>query len=82
MSIIPLRGVAALVAMAGAAQAATYTVDQWPGDIDTIPCSAWTHMSDGTWALKGSIKLGASVIEDIGVKGDAAARALDKRCGK
>ncbi len=77
-----LCGAAALVAMAGAAQAATYTVEKWPGDIDMIPCSAWTHMSDGTWALNGAIKLGASEIEDIGVKGDAAARSLQKRCGK
>jgi hypothetical protein len=68
--------------MAGAAHAQTYEVDHWPGDIDTIPCSAWTKTSDGTWALKGRLKLGASEVEDIGVKGDAAARSLDKRCGK
>lgn len=74
--------VAALVATIGTAQASIYEVDHWPADVDTIPCSAWTKTSDGTWALQGSIKLGASVIDDIGVKGDAAARSLDKRCGK
>jgi hypothetical protein len=73
---------AALVAAASSSQAATYTVDRWPADVDTIPCSAWTHTRDGTWALNGSLKLGASVIDDVGVKGDAAARSLDKRCGK
>lgn len=73
---------AAVLGMASAARAATYPVDRWPGDVDTIPCSAWTHSSDGTWALNGAIKLGASVVEDVGVKGDAAARSLDKRCGK
>ena len=82
MSKLMLCGVAALVAMSGAAQAATYTVNRWPGDIDTIPCSAWSKSADGTWVLNGAIKLGASVVDDIGVKGDAAARALDKRCGK
>ena len=76
-----LCGVAAVVATVGAARAATYEVDHWPADVDTIPCSAWTRTGDGTWALNGSIKLGASVIDDIGVKGDAAARSLDKRCG-
>ena len=82
MSKFMLCAVAALVATAGAVQAATYQVDHWPGDVDMIPCSAWTHTSDGTWALNGSVKIGASVIDDVGVKGDAAARALDKRCGK
>ncbi len=82
MSKIVLCGVAALATMAGAAQAATYKVDRWPGDIDTIPCNAWTKSADGTWVLNGALKLGASVVEDIGVKGDAAARSLDKRCGK
>ena len=82
MSKYALCGFAALMVMAGAARADTYTVDNWPGDIDTIPCDAWTKTSDGTWALKGSLKLGASVVEHIGVKGDAAAHSLDRRCGK
>ena len=73
---------AALIAATASAEAETYVVDHWPGDIDTIPCRAWSKNSDGTWALHGSLKVGASEIEDIGVKGDAAARSLDKRCGK
>jgi hypothetical protein len=82
MSKAALFAAVALVAAASSAEAETYVVDNWPGDIDTIPCSAWTHYNDGTWALKGSLKLGASVIDDVGVKGDAAARSLQKRCGK
>ncbi len=82
MSKATLFAAAALVAAVSSARAETYVVDRWPGDIDTIPCSAWTHYNDGTWALKGSLKLGASDIENVGVKGDAAARSLDKRCGK
>lgn len=81
---MPKAALFAAVAFVAAfpAQAATYKVDHWPGDIDTIPCNAWTRYSDGTWALNGRLKLGASEVEDIGVKGDAAARSLDKRCGK
>jgi hypothetical protein len=82
MSKFAISVFAVLLAGNVAARAETFEVDRWPGDIDTIPCSAWTRMNDGTWALKGSIKLGASVIEDVGVKGDAAARSLQKRCGK
>ena len=82
MSKALLCGAAALLTMGGAVHATIYEVDRWPADIDKIPCSAWTKTSDGTWALNGSLKLGASIVDDIGVKGDAAARSLDKRCGK
>jgi len=82
MSKATLFASAALVAAVVSVRAETYVVDRWPGDIDTIPCSAWTHYNDGTWALRGSLKVGASDIENVGVKGDAAARSLDKRCGK
>ena len=61
----------------------TYAVDKWPADVDTIPCGAWDHYPDGSWALRGYIKVGASVIENVGFnKGDSTARLLDKKCGK
>ena len=82
MSKAALFAAAALIVAAASARAETYVVEHWPGDIDTIPCSAWTRHKDGTWALNGSLKLGASEIEDIGVKGDAAAHSLERRCGK
>jgi hypothetical protein len=65
-----------------AARADTYTVDNWPADIDTIPCSAWQHYPDGSWALRGYVKVSASVIENVGFKGDSSAHLLDKKCGK
>jgi hypothetical protein len=75
--------VAAIILSVASARAdqRVWDVDNWPGDIDLIPCSAWTKSSDGTWVLRGAVKLGASVIENIGVKGDAAARKLDRSCG-
>jgi hypothetical protein len=39
-------------------------------------------MGDGTWALHGYIKVGDSVLENVGVKGDTAARLLERKCGK
>ena len=60
-----------------------WTVQSWPGDIDLIPCSAWSKTSDGTWVLTGgAIKLGSETMNNIGVKGDAAAHKLDRDCGK
>ncbi|RBP01269.1 hypothetical protein DFR50_15731 [Roseiarcus fermentans] len=81
---IPTIAVAAfLFAPAAAGASETYTVDRWPQDIDTIPCSAWDHYPDGSWALRGSVKLGASVIDNIGFnRGDSSARLLDRKCGK
>ena len=58
-------------------------MDNWPGDIDLIPCSAWTKAADGTWVLTGgAVKLGSEVMNNIGVKGDAAAHELERSCGK
>lgn len=57
-------------------------MENWPADIDTIPCSAWQRTDDGTWLLKGSLKVGGSVIDNVGAKGDAAAHKLAKLCGK
>jgi hypothetical protein len=58
-----------------------WEMKDWPGDIDLIPCSAWSKAADGTWVLHGAVKLGSETLENIGVKGDAAAHKLDRTCG-
>lgn len=59
-----------------------WTVQNWPGDIDLIPCSAWSKTPDGAWVLTGgAVKLGSETMNNIGVKGDAAAHKLDRECG-
>jgi hypothetical protein len=58
-----------------------WEMKDWPGDIDLIPCSAWSKAADGTWVLHGAVKLGSEVLENVGVKGDAAAHKLDRSCG-
>jgi hypothetical protein len=63
------------------AEEQVWDVDNWPADAAKIPCSAWSKAADGTWVLQGSVKLGSSVVNDIGVKGDAAAHLLDRECG-
>ena len=59
----------------------SWTIESWPGDIDLIPCSAWSKTSDGTWVLHGALKLGSETMNNVGVKGDAAAHKLDRDCG-
>src|SRR5271170_3561616 len=58
-----------------------WEMNNWPGDIDLIPCSAWSKAADGTWVLHGAVKLGSETLDNVGVKGDAAARKLDRECG-
>jgi hypothetical protein len=59
-----------------------WVLDNWPADINQIPCSAWSKSADGTWVLTGgSVKLGSETMNNIGVKGDAAAHMLDRECG-
>ena len=80
-------GILTAVAFIGAitsvrADEQVWTVESWPGDIDLIPCSAWSKSGDGTWVLTGgAVKLGAETMNNIAVKGDAAAHHLDRECG-
>jgi hypothetical protein len=80
-------GILTAVAFIGAiasvrADEQVWTVQSWPGDIDLIPCSAWSKSGDGTWVLTGgAVKLGSETMNNIGVKGDAAAHHLDRECG-
>jgi hypothetical protein len=80
-------GILTAIALFGAITSAhadeqVWTMQSWPGDIDLIPCSAWSKTSDGTWVLNGAVKLGSETMSNIGVKGDAAAHKLDRECGK
>jgi hypothetical protein len=70
----------AMVASASA-DAPVYVLNNWPSEIDTIPCSSWQKSADGTWVLNGTIKIGASDLANVGVKGDAAARIVERLCG-
>ena len=84
MSRFGILTVVAFIAAITSARAdeRVWTMQSWPGDIDLIPCSAWSKSGDGGWVLTGgSIKLGSETMSNIGVKGDAAARKLDRECG-
>ena len=83
MSQLALIAAAAFIcALAPGLAKEIYQVDNWPADIDNIPCSAWQKASDGAWLLTGTIKVGSSELTNVGVKGDAAARKVEKKCGK
>ncbi len=83
MSKLALTAAAAFIAMVASARAdaPVYVLDNWPGDIDHIPCSAWQKSPDGTWVLNATVKIGASELTNVAVKGDAAAHKLERSCG-
>ena len=57
-----------------------WIVDNWPGDIDLIPCSAWTKAADGTWVLTGgAVKLGSEADEQY--RGQGRRRGAHARPG-
>lgn len=80
-------GIVAAVAFVGMiasvhADEQVWEVDNWPADAAKIPCSAWSKAADGTWVLTGgAVKLGSETLDNIGVKGGAVARELDRECG-
>jgi hypothetical protein len=83
MSKFVITAAAAFAVTVGSARAdaPVYVLDNWPADIDQIPCSAWKKTADGTWALNARVKVGASELTNVGVKGDAAARKVERLCG-
>jgi hypothetical protein len=82
MSKFVIAAAAFIAVVASArADAPVYVLDNWPGDIDQIPCSAWKKTADGTWALNATVKVGASELTNVGVKGDAAAHKVERLCG-
>jgi hypothetical protein len=84
MSKLAIAAAAALTAMVSCARAdeQIYDLENWPADIDNIPCSAWKKSPDGTWVLHARVKIGGSELANVAVKGDAAARKVERLCGK
>jgi hypothetical protein len=84
MSKLVIAAAAALIVMVGSVRADqdVYVLENWPNDINQIPCSAWKKSPDGSWVLQhAAVKVGASELEDVAVKGDAAARMVERLCG-
>jgi len=84
MSKLAIAAAAAWIAMVASVRADedVYVIENWPKDLDQIPCSKWKKSPDGTWVLQNAaVKVGASELEDVAVKGDAAARMVERLCG-
>lgn len=61
-----------------------YTIEKWPGDLNTLPCSAFVKTPNGGWGLAGTIIVRSSnevLSETNYVKGNAVADIIEKKCG-
>jgi hypothetical protein len=69
-----------LVASLSAASAATYTVQNWPQDLNKVPCDAWKYNSDGTWEEVGTIVVNGNATTGMTFKDTDEAKLLDAKC--
>ncbi len=74
-----------LTVLTGAAHAQSkYTIEKWPADLNTLPCSAFVKAPNGGWGLAGTIVVRSSnevLSENIYVKGNAVADIIQRKCG-
>jgi hypothetical protein len=62
------------------ASAATYTIQNWPQDLDKVPCAAWQHNSDGSWAQIATIMVGKNATSGMTFRDSDEAKMLDAKC--
>lgn len=62
------------------ASAATYTTQNWPQDLNKVPCDAWKHNSDGTWVEVGTIVVRGNATSGMTFKDTDESKILDAKC--
>lgn len=65
----------------GGAIAETYTIQNWPGDLDQVPCEAWIKNPDGSWTQTGIIVSSTDAHGGMTFgPDDLEARIVEKKC--
>jgi hypothetical protein len=62
------------------AAAATYAIQNWPQDLNKVPCDAWKHNSDGSWTEVGTIVVNGHDTSGMTFKDTDEAKILDAKC--
>lgn len=68
------------IGLLSAASAATYTVQNWPQDLDKVPCDAWKYNSDGSWTEVATIMVDGHPTSGMTFKDTDEAKILDAKC--
>lgn len=69
-----------LIGLLGTASAATYTVQNWPRDLNKVPCDAWKYNSDGSWTEVATIMVDGHPTSGMTFKDTDEAKILDAKC--
>lgn len=78
-----LSALASILACSAHAQS-RYTIEKWPADLNTLPCSAFVKGPNGSWGLAGTIAVRSSnevFSENVYVRGNAVADLIERKCG-
>jgi hypothetical protein len=78
-----LSALVSFVACSAHAQS-KYTIEKWPADLNTLPCSAFVKAPKGSWGLAGTIVVRSSnevLSQNVYVKGNAVADLIERKCG-
>jgi hypothetical protein len=62
----------------------SYVVHSWPGDLNHVPCDAWTRNANGSWTQTGTITVEAATMiikNNTFAGGTDIAQTIDKKCG-
>ncbi len=62
------------------ASAATYSIQNWPQDLNKVPCEAWHHNSDGSWTQVAPIIVNGNTTSGMTFKDTDEAKILDGKC--
>jgi hypothetical protein len=62
----------------------TYVIQNWPDDVEKIPCDAWKRESNGNWTQAATIIVssrGVTIGRNSFGLGAAESAAIERKCG-
>ena len=68
------------IGLLNTASAATYTIENWPQDLNKVPCDAWKRNNDGSWVEVGTIIVGGHPTSGMTFKDTDESKLLDAKC--
>ena len=66
--------------MSEASAQQTYTIQNWPSELDRVPCEAWKRNPDGSIGQTGTIIVGRTKRTGNSFKDTVEAGMIEKKC--
>jgi hypothetical protein len=68
------------LAISEASAQQTYTIQNWPSELDRVPCEAWKRNPDGSIGQTGTIIVGRTKMSGKSLKNTVEAGMIEKKC--